>query len=83
MITDHEIASEVSRRVLEVNRLLNEAVSLVQERCPEAETSEFKQAVGSVLGALLLDVVNPLYRVHPQLAPPELYLPGRDSGISS
>jgi len=83
MITDHEVASEVSRRVLEVNRLLEEAVSLVDQRCPEAETSKFRRAVGHVLGALLLDVVNPLYRSHPQLAPVGLYVPGQNGGVSS
>ncbi len=83
MIADHEVASEVSWRVLEVNRLLSEAVLLVCERCSEAERFQFKRAVGNVLGALLLDVVNPLYQAHPQLAPAGLYVPGRNPDLSS
>lgn len=67
-----DVAAEVSVRVLEVNRLLNEAAAIVHARSSSKESSMFRQAIGQVLGELLLGVVNPLYQHHPELKPPEL-----------
>lgn len=75
MIKDEKVAVQVSESVLEVNRLLNDALRLVQEECSEAEFSEFRHAVGQVLGELLLEIVNPLYRQHPKLKPEGLDIP--------
>lgn len=69
MITNQQVAGQVSQRVLEVNRLLNDALLVVSEKCPEEEASAFRLAIGQVLGELLLAVINPLYRQHPALKP--------------
>jgi hypothetical protein len=76
MIADKHLASEVSERVLEANRLLNDVVALVHTRGTSDESDAFRLAIGNVLGELLLGVVNPLYRRHPDLKPPGLFVPG-------
>jgi hypothetical protein len=75
MITDKIIAKEVGTRILEANRLLNESVLLVDEQCSKAEAEKFKLAVAQVMAELLFSVVNPLYRQHPDIAPPGLDVP--------
>jgi hypothetical protein len=79
MITDKQTASEIGNRVLEVNRLLNEAVSIAHARCPTAEFSAFRLAVGQVLGELLLTIVNPLYQEHPDIKPEGLFVPEKSA----
>lgn len=75
MISDKQIALEISDRVLEVNHLLNEIVSLAQGGCSPEELSALKLAVGRVLGELLVEIVNPLYQAHPELKPDGLEAP--------
>jgi len=72
MISEEKIAVQVSDRVLEASRLLNEALFLVKGSCPEAEFLVCRTAIGQVLGELLLSVLNPIYRSHPQIMPEDL-----------
>lgn len=72
MISDEAVARQLNANAIEVARLLNEVLFLAQERCPEAEFLTLRRAVGQVLGELLLSVLNPLYRAHPELKPEEL-----------
>jgi hypothetical protein len=77
MITNEEIASKISERLLEVSSILDEAVSIVQENCAEPEAAAFRRAVGKVLGELLLGVMNPIYEQHSRLRPKGLDAPTR------
>jgi hypothetical protein len=72
---EKSVASEVSGYVLEVNRLLNRAAAAVTKSTSTEESAVFNRAIGEVLGVLLLEVVNPLYRAHPDLKPSDLYVP--------
>lgn len=76
MISDRNVAAEVSKCLLEANRLLNQAVAVANAGSSMEEFSAFRLAIGKVLGELLVEVVNPLYRQHPDLKPPELFVPG-------
>lgn len=77
MITNEQIASKISERMLEVSRVLDDAVLVVQENCAELEAAAFRRAVGKVLGELLLGVMNPIYGQHPRLRPKGLDAPTR------
>lgn len=72
MITEKELAKMVSKRILEVNRLLNELAVIVAEKAPPDEEKRFRHAIGAVSAELLLSVANPLYRQHPALKPVEM-----------
>jgi hypothetical protein len=72
MISNKQLAAEISERVLRVNGLLNEMANLVQKQGEETELRPFCFAIAKVSGELLLEVANPLYREHPELKPPEM-----------
>lgn len=69
MITDGDIAKQVSESAAAVYRLINDALIAAKEHCPEHEFRRLRDGMGRVLGELLLEVLNPLYRDHPDLAP--------------
>jgi hypothetical protein len=70
MISDKQLAADISERILRVNDLLNEMTNLVQKHGKEDELRPFCFAIAKVSGELLLEVANPLYREHPELRPP-------------
>lgn len=69
MISNQEIAVEVSTLMLEIGAKLDESVARVQASCPQPEFERYRRAVGRVMGAMLLDIMNPLYTEHPALKP--------------
>jgi len=48
---------------------LENLVRDVAEYASDEQTRSFRQAIGSVCGALVLDVLGPLYRAHPEIRP--------------
>jgi hypothetical protein len=72
MIKDQAVAREVSQNALEATRLLNESVHIVRDRCSEAELIEVRRAVGKAMGEILLSLLNPIFKEHPTIKPPEL-----------
>jgi hypothetical protein len=69
MIQQESVASEISQLMLEYGAKLNESVALVRDRCSQAEFEEYRNAVGKIMGDMLLDVMNPIYAIHPNLKP--------------
>lgn len=69
MITDNETAKYVSELMLDISGRLDESVAKVNKTCSPAEDSVYRRAVGGILGKILLEVLNPLYREHPSLKP--------------
>lgn len=79
MTADKDLAEKVSKKILEINHLMSEAIGMVVEHGSANEKSAFCEAAGVVLGEMLINIMNPLYRKHPDLKPPELYIPGIDN----
>jgi len=69
MIADLDTAKRVSDLLLQITEQLNESTRMVQDTCPEAEFLRYRRAVGAIM-AEILEVINPLYSMHPSLAPP-------------
>jgi hypothetical protein len=46
VISNREAAELISRRLLEVNGLLNESIESVESRCSKEEAIAYKKAVG-------------------------------------
>lgn len=44
-------------------------VAVTRQKSSEAEAEEYAVAVASALAEILVEVLNPLYRSHPDLAP--------------
>jgi hypothetical protein len=69
VIENEEIAREVSELMLDYGHRLNESLVRVQDHCTDEEFRLYRAAVGKVLGEMLLEIMNPLYKKHPGLKP--------------
>jgi hypothetical protein len=45
---------------------------MVMEQCSKEEYQAYRRAVGKVMGAMLTEIMDPIYREHPDLKPKEL-----------
>jgi len=67
MFKDKHIAEGVSKLMLEFGGRLDESISSVRSSCSDAEFRAYRLAVGKVLGEMVLERMNPIYREHPDL----------------
>ncbi|QWF19131.1 hypothetical protein [Lysobacter capsici] len=79
MITDKRVAQEVSEKLLKASFLMNQSMLLVQEKCSEGELHVLREGLSKAMAELLLEVLNPLYQEHPDLAPEGLRVPPKAS----
>jgi hypothetical protein len=69
---DKPIAQQISTLMLEYGAKLDESVNLVRAHGSDEDFKKYREAVGRILGYMLLDIMNPLYEEHPDLKPPDL-----------
>ena len=67
MISSREVAENVNALMLEMGAKLNASIADVKSSCPEEEFANYRRVVGKIMGAMLLDIMNPIYAVHPEL----------------
>jgi hypothetical protein len=72
MISRPDVAERVSALMLELGAKLDDSVREVGDSCSDEEFSRYRQAVGNIMGTILLDVLNPIYAAHPRLKPKQL-----------
>jgi hypothetical protein len=72
MIKNKKIAKEISDLMLSFGAKLDGSVAMVKEECDEEDFKKYRLAVGKILGEMLLEVMNPIYKDHPDIKPPEL-----------
>ena len=72
MIADAESAGRVSELMLDISARPEQSLFPVRERRSAEEFESYRRAVGRIMGEILLEVLNPLYRKHPALKLPEL-----------
>lgn len=72
MIDNKETAKQISDLMLELGGKLNQSVALVKDTCDESQLIAYRKVVGQLMGTMLLDVMNPLYSIHPELKPDQL-----------
>ena len=63
------MAQQISELMLEYSERINESILLVQQKCSHEEFKAYRLAAAKVMGEMLLEVMNPLYREHPDLKP--------------
>lgn len=68
---EEAVAREISSLMLEFYARLNASLKLVQQRCTQEEFTEYRRAIGLIMGEMTTEVMMPLYRQHPELEPPE------------
>lgn len=69
MISNGETAKRISELMLDIFRRVDESVVMVRESCAEEEAAAYSKAVGKVAGAIVMDVLEPLYDKNPNLKP--------------
>ena len=74
MIDDLKTANYVSDLFLDVNGRLNESIAKVQGSCSPADFEDYKRRVGRLINSIFEDILEPIYRKHPDLKPSELEL---------
>ncbi|EBZ6489477.1 TPA: hypothetical protein G8L72_003605 [Salmonella enterica] len=69
MVNDKDTAILISDLMLRFGKELDESVAVVQSRCDEDEFNVYREAVGLIMGEMLIKIMNPLYEKHPEIKP--------------
>lgn len=69
MISNANVAKQISDLMLELFRRVDESVAMVRETCTPEEAAAYQKAAGRVVGPIVMDVLEPLYAKHPVLKP--------------
>ena len=75
--TAGQLAKHLQAAVVE----LGQAAQLVKDECTEDEFELWRARLATVMGALVVEGTDPLYREHPSLAPlglRDLYVPASE-----
>jgi len=67
-----DVAEAINKLMLDYGAKLDDSVKLVLESCTQPEFEAYRTAVGQIMGTMLLDVMDPIYREYPELKPDEL-----------
>lgn len=68
-------ARTISQLVLDVSGQLDESVRIAKDGCSPEEFLSYRRKVGEIMGSILIDILNPLFREHPELTPEGLVVP--------
>jgi hypothetical protein len=69
MISNADTAKQISQLMHDIFRRLDESVETVRNSCSQEEAATYRKAVGRVVSPILFDVLEPLYKLNPQLKP--------------
>jgi hypothetical protein len=67
-----EIAEQLAHHLEAANAELARAIQLAQDECSAGEFEIWRDRLATVMGVLVVDVMAPLYRERPSLAPEAL-----------
>ncbi len=71
MISDPAAARRISSLMLDVSRRLDDSIYDVMASSPD-NVEKYKRVIGALLRNIPLEVLNPLYKTHPDIKPVEL-----------
>jgi hypothetical protein len=69
MIKNEEVARQISDLMLECGRRIDASIAMVHERCDAEDFKRYRRAAGQIMGALYLEVMQPIYSEHPGIKP--------------
>jgi hypothetical protein len=67
-----ETAKQLTGIMLECCKKLDDSIVLVTDSCTGEESMRFRRAAGKIMGHIFVDILDPIYREHPELEPEEL-----------
>ena len=71
MIRDETIAKSALDLMNKAHTVLMDSLKLVQDNCSDEESRQYQTGMAHVLGRLFFLLMEPIYREHPSLAPPD------------
>jgi hypothetical protein len=71
MLSHSDTARQVNELMLDIFRRVDESVAMVKATCGDEEGAAYSKAVGKIAGAIVMDVLEPLYAKNPTLKPPD------------
>jgi hypothetical protein len=71
MIRDVETARQAVELVEQAHKLLMDSLGLVRSNCSKEEYEAYRPGITQVTGRLFFLVMEPIYRTHLSLAPPD------------
>lgn len=71
MVSDPDVAKQISELMIEIERRVAKSLTIVNERCSPEEYKAYKKATGKVVSSIVFDIIEPLYEKHPELKPPD------------
>ena len=69
MIINPNTAKQISELMQDVFRRLDESTHLVKNTCSAEDLAAYNKGIGRVLGAVVMNVMEPLYESNPTLKP--------------
>lgn len=69
MISNPDVAKPVSDLMIDICRKIEDSIRLVHQECSAEESKVYRLAAARIIAEVYLDVMTPLYRVHPSLRP--------------
>lgn len=69
---DKEAARHIVDAMLQTGRILDVSLARMRETASEEEFVAYRDVVSKLLTKMLLEVMNPVFRAHPELTPPGL-----------
>ncbi|WP_027211099.1 hypothetical protein [Burkholderia sp. WSM2232] len=72
MIADHEAAAKMNAALLKAGGELNDVLAEIWSQLTDEEQQACQLMVGKILGEILLEGLNPLHAMHPDLKPEQL-----------
>jgi glucose-6-phosphate 1-dehydrogenase len=69
MLRDEGVAAKVAVALREAYRLLDDSAFIVRTECSEDEIAAYLKAIAPVAGGIVMDLMSPIYKSHPHLAP--------------
>ena len=78
MISDRSTAEKVEKIMRDVGAQINASIQVVMEGDSASEFQNYRLAAGKVMAEIFLEVLTPIYSVHPDLTPPELRQDGKE-----
>lgn len=69
MIENKDLAASVNSKLRNCYQLLEESILEVNRGCNEEQAKAYRQRIGSLFSILVFDLMEPLYKAHPELKP--------------
>lgn len=69
---NHQTAKQIVDLMVEFGSRLNESVAIVETNCARDEFELYRLNIGKLMGGMLIDILNPILKEHPNLKPDRL-----------